>query len=106
MESSGERACNFGPAQRVLRRTGNQPPHPKSLLGDSWVVISRVIRFPLRVPFKGSIGLLRVVSRVRSPLIWGITVTLLITPLITTHDPPSRAHGRTDFAVESYTDAA
>ena len=40
------------------------------VLGGSWVVISRVI----------------------SPLIWVITiVTLLITPLITTHEPPSRA---------------
>ena len=40
-----------------------------SILGGSWVVISRVI----------------------SPLIWAITiVTLLITPLITTHEPPSR----------------
>ena len=39
------------------------------LLGGSWVVISRVI----------------------SPLILVITiVTLLITPLITTHEPPSR----------------
>ena len=38
------------------------------LLGGSWVVISGVI----------------------SPLIWVInTVTLLITPLITTHEPPS-----------------
>ena len=39
------------------------------VLGGSWVVISGVI----------------------SPLIWVIiTVTLLITPLITTHEPPSR----------------
>ena len=39
------------------------------VLGGSWVVISRVI----------------------SPLIWVIsTVTLLISPLITTHEPPSR----------------
>ena len=31
------------------------------------------------------------ISRVISPLIWVIsTVTLLITPLITTHEPPSR----------------
>ena len=38
------------------------------LLGGSWAVISMVI----------------------SPLIWVITiVTLLITPLITTHEPPS-----------------
>ena len=32
-----------------------------------------------------------VISRVISPLIWVITiVTLLITPLIITHEPPSR----------------
>ena len=32
-------------------------------------------------------------SRVINPLIWVITiVTLLITPLITTHDPPSRVY--------------
>ena len=38
------------------------------LLGGSWVVISGVI----------------------SPLVWVVnTVTLLITPLITTHEPPS-----------------
>ena len=43
------------------------------------------------IPLKGSIGLLVVISGVLSPLIWVITiVTLLITPLITTHDPPSR----------------
>ena len=40
------------------------------MLGGSWVVISRVI----------------------SPLKWGITtVTLLTTPLKITHEPPSRA---------------
>ena len=40
------------------------------LLGGSWVVISGVL----------------------SRLIWVITIaTLLITPLITTHEPPSRA---------------
>ena len=40
------------------------------ILGGSWVVISGVI----------------------SPLIWVINiVTLLITPLITAHEPPSRA---------------
>ena len=33
-----------------------------------------------------------VTNGVRSPLIWVlITVTLLITPLIATHEPPSRA---------------
>ena len=43
-----------------------------SLLGGSWVVKSRGI----------------------SPVIWVIsTVTLLITPLITTHEPPRRAYG-------------
>ena len=43
-----------------------------SLLGGSWVVKSRGI----------------------SPVIWVIsTVTLLITPLITTHEPPSRDSG-------------
>ena len=42
----------------------------KGLLGGSWVVISGVI----------------------SPLIWAITiVTLLISPPITTNEPPSRA---------------
>ena len=42
----------------------------KSSLGGSWVVISGVI----------------------SPLIWNITrVTRLITPLIATHEPPSKA---------------
>ena len=50
-----------------------EPPNDKfraSLLGGSWVVISRVI----------------------SPLIGVIIlVTLLITPLITTHEPPSRS---------------
>ena len=41
-------------------------------LGGSWVVISRVI----------------------SPIIWVmITVTLLTTPLITTHEPLSRGSG-------------
>ena len=39
-----------------------------SILGGSWVVISRVIR----------------------PLIW-VTATLLRTLLITTHEPPSRS---------------
>ena len=34
-----------------------------------------------------------VISGVRSPLIWLISiVTLLITLLITTHEPPSRAY--------------
>ena len=43
-------------------------PKPQTLLGGSWVVISGVI----------------------SPLIWVINiVTLLITPPITTHEPPS-----------------
>ena len=31
------------------------------------------------------------ISRVANPLVWVITLaTLLITPLITTHEPPSR----------------
>ena len=48
----------------------NSKPTRPSLLGGSWVVISGVI----------------------SPLIWVITiVTLLITPLKTTHEPPSSA---------------
>ena len=42
------------------------------VLGGSWVVISRAI----------------------SPLIWLITtVTLIIAPLVTAHEPPSRAQG-------------
>ena len=42
-----------------------------TVLGGSWVVISGVI----------------------SPLIWVITiVTLLRTPLVTTHEPPSRSN--------------
>ena len=42
---------------------------PQTLLGGSWVVISGVI----------------------SPLIWVVSIaTLLITPLTTTHEPPSR----------------
>ena len=44
------------------------------ILGGSWVVISRLT----------------------SPLIWVITiVTLIITPLITTHEPPSMFSGVT-----------
>ena len=43
----------------------------QNLLGGSWVVISMVI----------------------SPNVWVITiVTLLITPLITTHEPPSKPY--------------
>ena len=44
------------------------------VLGGSWVVISRVIGPP--------IGVITI-------------VTLLITPLITTHEPPSRVEGVT-----------
>ena len=53
-------------------RNGSPLQDPLPILGGSWVVISRV----------------------RSPLIWVITiVTLLIAPLITTHEPPpSRPH--------------
>ena len=51
-----------------LANTGTLGAVARCLLGGSWVVISGVI----------------------SPLIWVITiVTLLITPLITTHEPPS-----------------
>ena len=47
------------------------PPSLGPLLGGSWVVISGVI----------------------NPLIWVIIiVTLLIIPLITAHEPPSRPH--------------
>ena len=60
---------------RVLTQPTAPTPGPVSnhrevnLLGGSWVVISRVI----------------------SPLIWVITIViLLITPHITTHEPPSR----------------
>ena len=48
------------------------------LLGGSWVVISGAI----------------------SPLIWVITIdTLLIPPLITTHEPPSRGSGFRGFGM-------
>ena len=51
------------------RNKPGEPPFQASILGGSWVVISRVI----------------------SPLIWVITIViLLITPHITTHEPPSR----------------
>ena len=50
------------------RRRGDLPASLLTMLGGSWVVISGVI----------------------SPLIWVITiVTLLLTPLITTHEPLS-----------------
>ena len=56
----------------------NVVPSTKLLLGGSWVVISGVIR----------------------DLIWILTiVTLLITPLITTHEPPSRP--KPDTLIES-----
>ena len=58
------------------------------VLGGSWVVI--------RVPLKGSIGFFRGLGFRGGylwgykPLKWVITiVTLLKTPLITTHEPPS-----------------
>ena len=66
---------------------------------------------PLRVPLKGSIrflvfrvqGLGVVISMVISPLLWVITVitivTLLITRLITTHEPPSRQAARAAAAM-------
>ena len=74
----------------MQRRDG--PGLARWVLGGSWVVISEVIS---RVPLKGSIGLeglgFRVViSRVISPLIRVVSITtLVITPLITTHEPPS-----------------
>ena len=47
---------------------GRRLPLPTDTLGGSWVVISRVL----------------------NPLTWVLTfVTLLTTPLITTHEPPS-----------------
>ena len=69
------------------------------LLGGSWAVT----RVPLRVPLKGSTGILEryralsllgsswiVIGGVICPLIWVIIiVTLLITPLITTHEATS-----------------
>ena len=55
--------------QLAQKRECIDSPIESSLLGGSWVVISRFI----------------------SPLIWVIAiVTLIITPLITTHEPPSR----------------
>ena len=58
-------SCSFGRASR-----GFFPLRLEALLGGSWVVISGVV----------------------SPPIWVTTiVTLLITPLITTHEPPSGA---------------
>ena len=51
---------------------GQLLPLPLPLLGGSWVVISGVI----------------------SPLIWVITIgSLLITPLIANHEPPSSRRG-------------
>ena len=53
-----------------VRRNGHADP---LLLGGSWVVISGVL----------------------SPLIWVIIIaTLLITPLITAHEPPSNYNRR------------
>ena len=47
---------------------------------------------PLRYTVLG--GSQVVISRVINPLRWAITiVTLLVNPLITTHEPPSRARG-------------
>ena len=59
---------DLGPRIRTL---GGQGLWCVGLLGGSWAVISGVI----------------------SPLIWAISmVALLITTLITTHEPPSRAY--------------
>ena len=55
---------------------------------------------PLKEPFKGTLlgGSWVVISRVISPLIGVIIrVTLLITPLITTHEPPSRVPFKGSF---------
>ena len=63
-------------------------------LGGSWVVIGRVIGVPLRVHLKRSIGCLGlgvVISGALSPLSRVISIVRgLITPLIATHEPPSR----------------
>ena len=60
-----ERILRIEPGSASLKASSKKL---RVLLGGSWVVISRVI----------------------SPLIWVIsTVTLLVTPLITTHEPPS-----------------
>ena len=53
---------------------------------------------PLVEPFKGTLlgGSWVVISRVISPLIWVISiVTLLLTLLITTHEPPSKRRSKT-----------
>ena len=56
--------------------------------------------FRLEFPLGGSC---LVISGVIIPLIWVITiVTLLITPLITTHEPPSRYAGRTKPDVQGW----
>ena len=79
----------------VLDSSALKPSQP--LLGGSWVVI----RVPLRVPLKGSKGFYKsigfrggswvVTSGGISPLIRVISVvTLVITLLITTHEPPSK----------------
>ena len=62
--------CVAGAWANSRNKPGAPPASTKqSPLGGSWVVISRVI----------------------SPLIWVITIViLLITPHITTHEPPSR----------------
>ena len=60
-------------SKRIPERRGRYHKHRIwGSLGGSWVVISRVL----------------------SPLIWAINmVTLLIPPLLTTHEPPSRGKG-------------
>ena len=63
------------------------------LLGGSWVAISGV-RSPLIWVKSPLIGVVSPLIWVISPLIWVITiVALLITELISTHEPPSRALG-------------
>ena len=64
---TSNRTCYMSRLQQALRTSTWKPP---TLSGGSWVVISGVIH----------------------PLIWVITiVTLLITLLIATHEPPSIA---------------
>ena len=62
----------------------------RDLCGEPVVVLLRLCLGGLQTVLGGSWV---VISGVLSPLIWVITiVTLLITPLITTHEPPSSAY--------------
>ena len=64
-------------------------------LGPTWRVIDGGYGVPLRVPLKGSIGFLgfRVHGVVIDGVISRVTIHIrgLLTPLITTNEPPSRA---------------